>query len=548
MMMRSAGMCGLIWLVGCPGTPEKVPDTDAPEAEVVIESASTCEGCHELQVAEWKGSAMHMAASPTFAAFEVAMNRASGGAFAHGSGTANEDFCNVCHLPVGVMFDELPTFDADDPMAYSGVLDGTSALANEGVTCDVCHTTEAIDPSVTPGGDGLGTAHALVHNGTGDKHGPFATTNSMHTSVESTLLPSAAFCGTCHDVRSGKPDVVTGEPFLRVENTYSEWLESDWATSDSPVGEPVPCQGCHMSLYPFAEPNTFAQAQVSSFSAALPVRKHASHAFTAVSVSLVDDVRYPHQDEPDAVDAFGFPTGQQQRREAMLAAACTLSLEDTPTLLEQGARELPITVTIENVGAGHGVPSGFSQEREIWVELVVWDDSGVIYSSGMLEDSAHPELGETSPDGNLHDEDLQHRSFSVDLETLAASVTAGPDADQRPDGVNLGLVTFTNDFVAVDETTGEWRVVLTPLEANHTDNSKALQPFVPYSARYDVPLPAGGVRGDIRVSARLRFRAFPPKFLRLLGQVAPELVTEEMVDRNTIVEMADDALLVRVKP
>lgn len=543
-------------LAGCPGGPTPNTDKQRPNdsgdsgthpTSVDLESADSCQGCHPVQHAEWAGSAMHMAPSPTFAAFEIAMNRASGGAFAHGSGTANEDFCNVCHIPVGVFQDELATFDPEDPLAYPGPLEGTSALAGEGVTCDVCHTTVGIDPSVTPGGDGLGTAHALVRDESGTKQGPFATSTGAHLSAESSLLPSSDFCGTCHDVRAGKPDAVTGEPFLRVEDTYSEWLASPWSGSDSPIGEPVSCQGCHMSLYPLAPPNTFAQTQVAAFPSDLPVRKHATHAFTAVSTSLVDDPRYPNQDQPGVYDGFGYPTGQQQRREAMLASACELRLEGTPTLIEPGARTLPVVVTVENVGAGHGVPSGFSQEREVWIELVVSDDAGVLYSSGMLTDSLHPELGETEPDGLLDDEDLQHRSFSVDLDTLASTVTPGPDADQRPDGVNLGLVSFTNDFVSIDTATGDARVVLTPLEANHADNSKALQPFAPQAWRYDVPLPAGGVRGDIRVSARLRFRAFPPKFLRLLGQVAPELVTEDMVDRNTIVEMAEDALLVRIK-
>ena len=46
--------------------------------------------------------------------------------------------------------------------------------------------------------------------------------------------------------------------------------------------------------------------------------------------------------------------------------------------------------------------------------------------------------------------------------------------------------------------------------------------------------------GPVEVQARLRFRAFPPKILRLLSKEAPDLVTEEMVDKNTIVDMAQD--------
>ena len=34
-----------------------------------------------------------------------------------------------------------------------------------------------------------------------------------HSTEENELFTTSNFCGTCHDVRSAKPDVVTGEPF-----------------------------------------------------------------------------------------------------------------------------------------------------------------------------------------------------------------------------------------------------------------------------------------------------------------------------------------------
>jgi hypothetical protein len=44
-----------------------------------------------------------------------------------------------------------------------------------------------------------------------------------------------------------------------------------------------------------------------------------------------------------------------------------------------------VPVTIENVGAGHRVPAGFSQEREVWVELRVTDARGAsVYEVGVL--------------------------------------------------------------------------------------------------------------------------------------------------------------------
>ncbi|MEM6929177.1 MAG: hypothetical protein AAF602_19720, partial [Myxococcota bacterium] len=200
------------------------------------------------------------------------------------------------------------------------------------------------------------------------------------------------------------------------------------------------------------------------------------------------------------------------------------------------------TVTVTNTGAGHRVPAGFSQEREVWVELTVRDDFGVIYRSGYLVDSAHPETGEPEPDGRLDDEDLQGHHVDVDPQTLAATFIEGPDIDRRPDE-NLGLVNFQNAFVRILPD-GTWAKVVNPLLADHMDNSYSLDMLAPEVIRYDVPRPRRPVEGVLRVEARLRYRAFPPYFLRALAQRSPELVTEDIVDRNTIVDMAEDACVV----
>ena len=154
---------------------------------------------------------------------------------------------------------------------------------------------------------------------------------------------------------------------------------------------------------------------------------------------------------------------------------------------------------------------------EVWVELIVRDESGILYEVGTLVDTAHPETGEDEPDGLLHDEDLRHRDIEVDFDTLQADFVPGPHADLRPD-IQLGMISLTNDFVFQEED-GTRRVVLLPNQANHTDNSRALAPFERRSWLYDIPLEREVV-GAIEVQARLRFRAFPPKFLRLLSKKA----------------------------
>ena len=114
-------------------------------------------------------------------------------------------------------------------------------------------------------------------------------------------------------------------------------------------------------------------------------------------------------------------------------------------------------VDVTNSGTGHNLPSGFSQERQVWVELIVPDSDGkVVYESGTLVDTAHPETGELMPDGNLDDEDLRNlvgpdgvSSGVIDPVTLEADVIHGPDYNQRHGHppVNLGLANFGNEFI-----------------------------------------------------------------------------------------------------
>jgi len=499
---------------------------------------ASCQSCHPLQYREWEGSVMHYgAASPVFNAFELTINKLSVGAVADNGVNAN--FCIECHSPPAPIQGETqPFFDAASARPS---FESLSEVSKQGVSCDVCHSATAPDYPGSLLNDGIAN-RSLLLDPEAPAQGPLANaaSNAFHDSAENPFLSSSEFCGSCHDVRLPRPDPVTGEPFQRLENLFSEWQSGPYNSPNNPHGRVVSCQDCHMSLYPQSPPGTYPQSPVAidpDTGASLPPRRHALHAFTAVSTPLVDDPRFPNV-STRADDGFGFPLGQQQRRRQLLEATCELSLGGTPDFLPATASVIPLRVTVTNTGAGHKVPSGFSQERQVWLEVIVEDDAGVIYESGVLHDSPHPETGETAPDGRLDDEDLEDLHFDVDLDTFDTHVSDGPDVDQRPRGVNLGLANFQNRFVRILPD-GSWEPVLNPMLADHMDNSHSLDMLAPRVVPYDVPVPARGLVGDVRVSVRLRYRAFPPEFLRFLAQREPGLVTEEIVDRNRIVDMVD---------
>ncbi|MFQ5665463.1 MAG: multiheme c-type cytochrome [Candidatus Binatia bacterium] len=485
-----------------------------------------CASCHPRQYQQWQGSMMAYAEmSPVFNALEAAGNRLTGGAFAADGPDAL--LCQGCHSPVSVALGEFPPFRES---AGRPSRDFAGDVGRHGLSCDFCHQVAHADLEGSLLGDGIANAAFLLEPGR-TKFGPFTqpSANFAHASTQSAYLRSAEFCGSCHDVRLPGTDAVTGEPFLRLENAFTEWQRGPYATADNPYGRIVTCQDCHMSAYPYEPPGTYRVDWASTLTSA-PQRSVAPHYFTGVDVALID---FPGQDD-EGLDTYGLPIGQARRRADLLRAACTLALE-APESVEPGA-VLPITVVVTNVGAGHNVPTGFSQERQMWIELTVTDASGiVIYESGTLVDRAHPETGEPEPDGTLDDEDLDNRLGSIDAVTLEADLVPGPDENQRP-AANLGLMNFGNEFLRV--TASGANEVFAPFLANHMDNSHSLPALEHARVRYDVPVPHR-LRGVLQISARLRFRAFPPRFLRAMAQARPDLVSEATVDRNRIVDMAE---------
>jgi hypothetical protein len=117
--------------------------------------------------------------------------------------------------------------------------------------------------------------------------------------------------------------------------------------------------------------------------------------------------------EDASLDADGVPVGSRARRDLLLKHTFRFAL-GTP--VRRGSR-LGIPIEIENVGAGHRVPAGFSQEREIWVHLRVADALGAtVYEVGRLD---------------RPDDDLRDKVFA----RVTASGAAELDARLRPLGV-----------------------------------------------------------------------------------------------------------------
>ena len=406
-------------------------------------------------------------------------------------------------------------------------------------------------------------------------------------------LRSSEFCGACHDVRLFGTDSIgvreKGEHFKRLRNAYSEW--KSWSDTEKVAGRrAATCQDCHMSLYPGVcvagagsagaagadgcpggfhfeprAPGEKARGMIATSSS--EPRPITSHYFTSVDLPLSTEFEDKWANDA-SLDASGSPIGLELRRRQLLTHTFKFALG-------RGGRvgaQLDIPVEVENTGAGHRVPAGFSQEREIWVELSVKDARGaVVYEVGRISDD----------DADLRDKafvrvttrDDNFDSKGTPQGVFGADVVDGPDVQRWNPNPNLGgttfrgkgLINFQNGFLrcvkcigvidrngtcqpgagqgrtradrfddgAYDIDTGECRSNLSgsnaffetyfPVGALDADRGVAKAPdaildtrSVPpgVQLRYTYEVETAGHPGPFVVKARLRFRPFPPFLLR----------------------------------
>ena len=217
-------------------------------------------------------------------------------------------FCDTCHTPIGTM---------------AGQTTGKkklSAKSKEGVTCDFCHQ---VNGTTSPIGNG---SQKVKANGT--KRAQYKDCNApSHASAYSEFHTTAEFCGACHVVRHP----VNG---LTLDSTYLEWKAGPYAA----LG--MVCQDCHMSVTPGGGPSTGLAAALG------PIRSYVYRmSFVGANVAL----------------------GNPAEATKFLQHAATVSL-DVPEVIEKGSAG-KVTVKVTNVGAGHYIPGGAAEIRQMWLEV-----------------------------------------------------------------------------------------------------------------------------------------------------------------------------------
>jgi hypothetical protein len=293
-----------------------------------------CAACHPDIFSQWEGSLHSQAAEDGIFRkfFEMVVEEV---------GPPAVEFCMKCHSPVGVQRGEVnpPTGE------------NLGEVARKGVFCDFCHT-------VTP--KGIGNA-AFDTTFSPTKRGPFDNAVSpAHRTQTDGRYTRSEFCGMCHNVTHP----ISGRP---IERTYEEWRESPYNTGDPATA--TQCQDCHMRQTP-GTAGTGATDRKDNPGKAAVMGPERPHIWTHYFVG--GNALYP--DRPNA-----------QRRRAMVeerlrnAAKIEILPEEAPAAGGLAA----FRVRVHNVGAGHKLPTGLSEVREMWLDVTVTDGAGkVLLRSG----------------------------------------------------------------------------------------------------------------------------------------------------------------------
>lgn len=423
--------------------------------------SATCQSCHQDAFKEWQASAHASSArrdpfydnlEEDFAVKEM--------------GSDFTRWCAGCHTPLALSSGQIGNDRWTERRAEL-----------EGVSCALCHTISdvRVGSRGVPHDGSYTTSPDLV------RKYPFENSQGLGKIVNNYLIrmapdahkqsfskdfySSAEYCATCHTEfipTSGAKSF----------DTYSEWKNSAYNT-DNPAKTRT-CIDCHMAAYP-SDPEKKNPGRSTKFG---PWKENMqNHRFVGANQAL--PWLYGDQEQFRLV-------------EDMLRSAAEVKIV-SPNTEKPGL--LTFSVQVTNIGAGHYLPTGVADLRQIWLEVYVQDGQGkkIFHSGNIAED------GEIDPEA---------RMFNVII----------ADKDGKP---LLNHETWRKAGVIKDNR-------IPPQESK--------------IEKYIVELPEN-VRGPIELKAVLRFRAFPQ---RLAQSLIREVVPPGGDKRLPITDMAAEQVLLEL--
>ncbi len=332
-------------------------------------NSAKCKSCHNEIFNQWADSNHKnlVGTNPYFLVVADAAAKVEGEEF--------RQWCNGCHSPssvtTGLADKTTPTMDQ---LFESGAKTLVAELKKhgnkkleEGVSCVACHRITKIE-------DAGGNA-AYTLNLTERKKYMFEDTNNKATQwlsekfinskpqahIDSYMKPvykESVYCASCHDE-------FTPGSGSKIVSTFKEWEASPFNNPDDP-SKNKSCIDCHMT---YMKNGKFSPLVGRSTDGGKIKKDVKVHYFAGSNHFLSGLKSKEHEDQ-------------------------TLQLLRTSAELDVNIFGNKIDVGVKNVGAGHHLPTGVADFRELWLDITVKDRTGkIVFESGKLKE-----------DGNLGDD------------------------------------------------------------------------------------------------------------------------------------------------
>jgi hypothetical protein len=345
--------------------------TEPGELQNPLETPDTCAECHAFANAAghagdpnyspigWQGSPMANAArDPVFwAGVAIAAQDAPG---------ETED-CVRCHAPRAFL----------DGRGDAIALSDLEPADRTGVDCDLCH--RMIDDGQTPAGNARYTVDDAAVAGKVPKRGPWSYGVDVPPhpwSGPDAFLAQSRLCGTCHDVTTNRERVDDEGVEMGIgfneQRTYREWQNSVYAL---PGPDAKTCQDCHLPAVSDAAGCGIFEGEGKAHPAG--VRRHE---LVGANRFLLQLLAATYGDAGTGEVGDEFFDYSTERLDALVATAATLEVEFPAAVdVGEGIPALPVRVGNET---GHKLPTGYSEGRVMWIEVVASYRGDPVWTSG----------------------------------------------------------------------------------------------------------------------------------------------------------------------
>jgi hypothetical protein len=249
------------------------------------------------------------------------------------------DRCTPCHSPS--LASTMDKFDLNGTTLLNA-----TGVHTEGNHCDFCHKIEAVTDPSKPG---LAGSIRMLRPNPADERVPGNIKRVFGALPDVTylymgasynpLFETGALCSGCHEHKL--------ENGLAGQSTYSEWKQTKFA---QPGPEYQECQGCHMPAY---------RAELRE-----PVKGPGGSSIVLPS-DVTEDER-KHSGKEIATSGTRYRPFSDAHHHDFPGSEVTSLLKGAITMRVESRRNgdnLRLTVTLENVGAGHAVPTGHGLKR-----------------------------------------------------------------------------------------------------------------------------------------------------------------------------------------